>query len=199
MIWEAAIPEEVHPRSKIFAIWGDKPATTPRAIANIRLLACCHESRHLAEKNGNFVPLKRLPPVQGPPRLVWIDRNVEIVSIPFEPIFLDRIIRLPPNVTTLADTIGNTYSPLSEETAGKYLEKWRNDSVVDIDTFYFGLDDQLPMYVFQPPESLTAEDLLINISQPVTTRKTGMRGESMFHLEGTEVFVSYGPDGLRNS
>ncbi|QGI70809.1 hypothetical protein CEK26_003143 [Fusarium fujikuroi] len=149
MIWEAALPEEVHPRSKICEIWDlkrgeDIIATTPRATANIAFLACCHESRHFAINDGSLVPLKSLVSGKAWQKKVWIDRNVEIVFIPFEPRYLDRIITIPPNIKVLADTIGNTYDPMREDTVGKYITKWRNGGTIDIDTLYFGLVDELP-------------------------------------------------------
>lgn len=43
--------------------------------------------------------------------------------IPFEPRYLDRITTLPPNVKTLADTMGNTYEDARVAIAGAYITR----------------------------------------------------------------------------
>ncbi|KAH7234925.1 uncharacterized protein BKA55DRAFT_579669 [Fusarium redolens] len=154
-IWEAALPEEIHPLSRVCEIWvlnqgDDEIATSPQAKVYMNFLRCCHESRCLALRHGCAAPLKSFESDNEPPKQVWIGNEVEMVFLPFEPRYLDRLITLPPNVKTLADTIGNTYDHTRVATVGKYITKWRDEGAIAIDTLYFGLVNEFPMHVFPP-------------------------------------------------
>ncbi|KAF4333361.1 hypothetical protein FBEOM_12824 [Fusarium beomiforme] len=150
MIWEAVIPKVMHPYSTVCQIWDltqekEKIAASPRTKIYLGLLHCCHESRDVALKYGSFMPLKS-PKTDWEPAMsgsVWLEKTVEVLYLPFEPRFLDRIITPPPQIEAVGDV---TWEAPGFNAVRRCIVKWKEQGTV-VKTVYIGDPCELPMYV----------------------------------------------------